>query len=52
MDKRSIIGNLSIAIGWSIGGVAEVFLLKAIGDWRLFHKILFMQAIVVFISPL
>jgi hypothetical protein len=52
VDKRSMIGNLSLAIGFSLGGVSEVWVLKALGDWRLFHKILFAQAAIVFITPL
>jgi OCT family organic cation transporter-like MFS transporter 4/5 len=50
-DKRSIMANLGVGLGYSLGGLVVVWLLKAIGDWRLFQKILFFQVAIVFVTP-
>lgn len=36
-----IIGNISLAIGLSIGGTFMIYLLNYLGDWRLFNTIIF-----------
>ena len=52
VERRSIIGNAGLAIGYTIGGTAMPYILRAIGDWRIFHQVLFAQGAIVFISPL
>ena len=52
VDKRSIIGNVSMAVGLSAAGAAEAWVLKAMGDWKIFHVILFAQGAFVFVTPL
>jgi MFS family permease len=50
-DKRSIMANLGVGLGYPLGGLVVVWSLKAIGNWRLFHKILFFQVGIVFVTP-
>ena len=51
MDMRSFIGNFGMAIGFTLGGVYQPWLLKWIGDWKMFSHILFVQSAIVFITP-
>ena len=48
--KRSLVGNLSLAIGLPIGGCLQAWILEAVGDWIIFHHILFSQTIFYLIS--
>ena len=50
IEKRSLVGNLSLAIGLPIGGCLQAWILKAAGDWTIFHHILFSQTILYLIS--
>ena len=50
-DKRSLVGNLSLAIAMSLGGCIQPWILKAVGDWKIFHHILFCQTALIFIAP-
>ena len=50
IKKRSLVGNLSLAIGLPIGGCLQAWILEAVGDWIIFHHILFSQAILYLIS--
>ena len=52
VEKRHIIGNVGMAIGYTLGGTTQPYILKVIGNWRLFHQVLFAQGAMVFISPL
>ena len=52
VERRSIIGNVGLAVGYTIGGTAQPYILRAIGDWRIFHQVLFAQGAIVLISPL
>ena len=52
VEKRSLISNLGLAVGLTVGGAVEPWILKALGDWKIFHIILFAQAAVVVITPL
>ena len=52
VERRSIIGNVGLAIGYSLGGITQPYILKAIGNWRIFHQVIFAQGAMVFISPL
>jgi MFS family permease len=51
VDKRSVIGNLGLGFGFTMGGGMVVGLLKFIGDWRIVHKILFLQVGIIFATP-
>ena len=51
IEKRAIIGNLSLAISMSIGGAYQPWILKAVYDWKIYHHILFGQTVIIFIAP-
>ena len=51
VSKRSIIGNVSMAVGLTVGGCVEPWILRALGDWKLLMPILFAQGAIVFITP-
>merc|ERR1711976_251320 len=51
IDKRSLAGNLSLAIGLPLGGCSQAWILKAVKDWTIFHHILFSQTIIIMIAP-
>ena len=51
MSKRSIIGNVSMAVGLTVAGCMEPWILRALGDWKLLMPILFAQGAVIFITP-
>ena len=50
-EKRSLVGNLSLAISMSLGGVIQPWILRAVNDWRMFHHILFCQTAIIFVAP-
>ena len=50
-DKRSIIGNLGYAIGFTLGGSYMVWLLKWIADWKTFYFVIFIQVSAIFVAP-
>jgi len=50
-EKRSLVGNLSLAIAMSLGGCIQPWILKAVEDWKIFHHILFCQTALIFIAP-
>ena len=52
VERRSLISNLGLAVGLTVGGAVEPWILKALGDWKIFHVILFAQAAVVVVTPL
>ena len=52
VDKRSLIGNLSLAIGFTLGGLYQAFLIRYVGDWKIFHHIIFAQVGLFVILPL
>jgi hypothetical protein len=41
---------VSIGIGLTLGGATEAWILKAMGDWKLFHQILFLQGTFIFVA--
>ena len=51
VSKRSIIGNVSMAVGLTVAGCMEPWILRALGDWKLLMPILFAQGAVIFITP-
>jgi hypothetical protein len=50
-EKRALVGNLSLAIAMSLGGCIQPWILKAVGDWKIFHHILFCQTALIFVAP-
>ena len=52
IDKRSLVGNLSLGIGLPFGGCIQAWILKAVGDWTIFHHILFSQSFIMLFAPL
>ena len=50
-EKRALVGNLSLAIAMSLGGCIQPWILKAVGDWKIFHHILFCQTALIFVDP-
>ncbi len=51
MDKRTVIGNLSLAVGFTLGGLYSPWLLQWLGEWKTLHHILFAQTAIIFITP-
>lgn len=51
LEKRAVIGNLSLAIAMSFGGAYQPWILKVVQDWKILHHILFGQTIIIFIAP-
>ena len=51
IEKRSLVGNLSLAISLTVGGVYQPWLLKVVGDWKLFLFILYIQCLVIIAAP-
>jgi hypothetical protein len=51
IEKRSFVGNLSLAISLTVGGVYQPWLLKLVGDWKLFLFLLYIQCAIVFAAP-
>lgn len=43
IEKRSFIGNISLAIALTVGGVYQPWLLKYLQDWKIWHHALFVQ---------
>ena len=42
-EKRALVGNLSLAIAMSFGGCIQPWIFRVVGDWKIFHHILFCQ---------
>ena len=40
-----------MAIAMSLGGCIQPWILKAVGDWKIFHHILFCQTALIFAAP-
>lgn len=51
ISKRSLVGNLSLAISLTIGCSYQPWLLMYLGDWKIWHHILYAQTIVVVAAP-
>ena len=52
VKKRSLIANVMIALGQTIAGCSEPWILKALGDWNTFFLINASPVALVFITPL
>ncbi len=51
VSKRSFIGNMSLAVGLALGGSTEAWILKYLGDWKLFNQILSLQGAFIIVAP-
>ena len=52
-DKRSLIGNLGMAVGFTLGGLYQAYLIKYLEEWETFHHILFFQfMLLILLIPL
>ena len=51
VSKRSLVANLSLAISLTVGCSYQPWLLKYLGDWKIWHHILYAQTIVVIAAP-
>ena len=51
-NKRALIGNLPYAIGLPLGCVIQACLIRAVGDWVVFHHILYAQGCLLLLAPL
>ncbi|XP_059092270.1 organic cation transporter 1-like [Tigriopus californicus] len=45
IEKRSFIGNISLAVALTVGGVYQPWLLKYLQDWKIWHHALFIQVL-------
>ena len=52
VNKRSLIANMMIAVGQTLAGCAEPWILKALEDWKPFFLINAAPVALVFITPL
>jgi hypothetical protein len=50
-DKRALVGNLTIGIWITVGGLYQPWLIKTVGDWKVFHHLIFMQGLLVLVAP-
>jgi len=51
VSKRSLIANIMIAVGQTIAGCVEPWMLKALGDWKPFFLINASPVALIFITP-
>ena len=51
-DKRALVGNLSLAIWLTLGGVYQPWLIKGMGEWKTFLVVLFAPTALIFSAPL
>jgi len=51
-EKRALVGNLSLGLGLTLGSVYQPWLIKALGEWRSYHHVLFAQVGLIFLAPL
>ena len=51
-SKRTLVGNIGLALALTVSGVYQPWLVKALGDWKVFNWILFAQMALVIATPL
>ncbi len=51
LNRRAIIGNLSLAVGFTLAGVYEPWLLKWLQDWKLLQYVVYAQVVIVLGTP-
>lgn len=50
-SKRTLVGNIGLALALTMSGVYQPWLVKALGDWKIFNWILFAQMALVVFTP-
>ena len=51
-SKRTLVGNIGLALALTVSGVYQPWLVKALGDWKVFNWLLFAQMALVIATPL
>ena len=51
-SKRTLVGNIGLAVALTMSGVYQPWLVKALGDWKIFNWLLFAQMALVLATPL
>ena len=51
IDKRTLVGNLGLAIALTISGAYQPWLAKYLGDWKTFNWAIFAQMITIVAVP-
>ena len=51
-SKRTLVGNIGLALALTVSGVYQPWLVKALGDWKVFNWLLFAQMALVVATPL
>ena len=51
-SKRTLVGNIGLALALTVSGVYQPWLVKALGDWKVFNWLLFSQMALVVATPL
>ena len=51
MNRRAIIGNLALAVGFTFAGIYEPWLLRWLGDWKTLQYVVYGQVLVVLGTP-
>ena len=51
VDKRTLVGNIGMAIFFTLSGVYQPWLAKYLGHWKIFNWVIFAQMITIFIIP-
>ena len=51
VEKRALVGNLSLALGITLGGIIQPWLLKYLGKWKLYHNVLYGQTLILILTP-
>ena len=50
-SKRTLVGNIGLALALTMSGVYQPWLVKALGDWKIFNWLLFAQMALVVFTP-
>ena len=51
IEKRTLVGNIGLAIALTLSGVYQPWLAKYLGHWKIFNWVLFSQMISIFLVP-
>ena len=51
IEKRTLVGNIGLAIALTLSGVYQPWLAKYLGDWKIFNWVIFSQMITIFLIP-
>ena len=51
IDKRTLVGNIGLAISLTVSGVYQPWLAKYLGHWKTFNWAIFSQMIIIFLVP-